>query len=620
MADEIKISELPAGTALSGSEQFPCVQSGETVKEPATAILNYVNANAQLEGTDQVTGLDTALAAKQPIDADLTAIAALTGTGLYSRTGNGTAAVRSIASANNLMTVTNADGASENPTLTINQGNFALNATQIGNGDVNNTELSCLNTITSNVQTQLNSKLNLAGGTMTGDLLLNGDPTTGLQSATMHYVDIQVGRPTYAACDYGLTVNFGNTYNNGVSGVGATMTALGTGFFTADGVQPTVGQRIWVGNQTDPTQNGLYVLTVSGSVDLSVLTRATDFDQSAEIEAGRLVSILSGNTLAGSEWRVNTTEPVIGTDPIIFSEYTNPSNFLQRENNLDDVASVPTARTNLGLGSMATQNANAVAITGGDATDLNALTSVNPIASLQESVSEGIDSFSAANPAGVQRYSWGASGEEAGANTGYNPALYTYNDDGSFLGNPVLVYRETSNVTFEGDIEAANLEGTNTGDQYQSTPAGNLIGNPTPAPGAATNVPLGQGLAMVGGALIADGSDGLNFVAVSGTSQAMIENTIYISNNAALCTFTLPATFAVGSIFGVVGWGSGGWKIAQNSNQTIHIGNQATTTGTSGYVSSTNQYDSLLLVSAALNAGLTSPWGPQGNVTVYQGV
>jgi hypothetical protein len=40
---------------------------------------------------------------------------------------------------------------------------------------------------------QVNQKLNLSGGTLTGDLILNADPTTSLQAATKQYVDNAVG-------------------------------------------------------------------------------------------------------------------------------------------------------------------------------------------------------------------------------------------------------------------------------------------------------------------------------------------------------------------------------------------------------------------------------------------
>ena len=39
------------------------------------------------------------------------------------------------------------------------------------------------------LQSQLDGKLSLSGGTMTGDLILNGNPTSGLQAATKNYVD-----------------------------------------------------------------------------------------------------------------------------------------------------------------------------------------------------------------------------------------------------------------------------------------------------------------------------------------------------------------------------------------------------------------------------------------------
>ena len=54
---------------------------------------------------------------------------------------------------------------------------------------VTSTEVNYLNGVTSEVQTQIDSKLNLSGGTLTGALTLSADPVSALQSATKQYTD-----------------------------------------------------------------------------------------------------------------------------------------------------------------------------------------------------------------------------------------------------------------------------------------------------------------------------------------------------------------------------------------------------------------------------------------------
>lgn len=54
---------------------------------------------------------------------------------------------------------------------------------------ITHTEANRLQGVTSNVQTQLDSKLPLTGGTLTGVLTLDADPATALEAATKQYVD-----------------------------------------------------------------------------------------------------------------------------------------------------------------------------------------------------------------------------------------------------------------------------------------------------------------------------------------------------------------------------------------------------------------------------------------------
>jgi hypothetical protein len=83
-------------------------------------------------------------------------------------------------------------------------------------------------------------------------------------------------------------------------------------------------------------------------------------------------------------------------------------------------------------------------------------------------------------------------------------------------------------------------------------------------------------------------------VEITSTTQAALVNTKYIANNASLVTIILPTTAVIGQQIIVRGKGAGGWKVAQNSGQTIH-GATNTTTGTSGYIASQAQYDTVTL-------------------------
>lgn len=94
---------------------------------------------------------------------------------------------------------------------------------------------------------------------------------------------------------------------------------------------------------------------------------------------------------------------------------------------------------------------------------------------------------------------------------------------------------------------------------------------------------------------------GITWVNVTGTSQSASVNTGYIANNAGLVTITLPSSAAVGSVIEIGGSGAGGWKLAQNSGQTINFGSSATTAGVGGSLASTNRYDCIRLVCVTAN-------------------
>jgi hypothetical protein len=156
-------------------------------------------------------------------------------------------------------------------------------------------------------------------------------PTSTNDAANKQYVDTLVasGITYHTPVKYEVPDTTGNlnaTYNNGSSGVGATLTNAGTlAAFAPDGPTASVGDRILVYNQTSAFQNGVYTVTTVGDGSTAwVLTRASDANTYAlknpnGLGEGDAFFVTSGNTGAGETYVCNTQGTItFGTTAINF--------------------------------------------------------------------------------------------------------------------------------------------------------------------------------------------------------------------------------------------------------------------------------------------------------------
>ena len=208
------------------------------------------------------------------------------------------------------------------------------------------------------LNTALGDYLPLSGGTMSGAINMGSskitnllDPTNPQDAATKNYVDtVATGLTVQPSCYAATTANLTATYANGASGIGATLTNSGAlAAFSTDGTSPPTNARILVWSQSTTFQNGIYTLTNQGSGAVAwVLTRATDYDQPAEIQPGDLVIINNGTLYSGTSFIETASVSTIGTDPILFSQFTfSATAVLLKANNLSDVANTTTAFNNI---------------------------------------------------------------------------------------------------------------------------------------------------------------------------------------------------------------------------------------------------------------------------------
>lgn len=175
--------------------------------------------------------------------------------------------------------------------------------------------------------------------TVKSSVVLAGNPTTTTQTpadnstkiATTAYVDNAVlGQDFKEAVKYASTTALPTVvYNNGSSGVGATITAVGFGAISLDSNTPSVADRVLIKNQVSTFQNGIYVVTTVGTVAaVFVLTRSTDFNQSTDIDTGDSVFVTSGSTQSTTTWAYNGIDaPTLGTTAITFVQTAGQGSF-----------------------------------------------------------------------------------------------------------------------------------------------------------------------------------------------------------------------------------------------------------------------------------------------------
>lgn len=170
-----------------------------------------------------------------------------------------------------------------------------------------------------------------------GDLALapNGEGTvtvpSGYESRTgfgsdslvnKRYVDqVAQGLDVKESVVAATTANLSATYDNAVG----TLTGSANGAVAMDGVTVALGDRVLVKNQTDLTENGIYVVSDTGAdgVRAFVLTRAPDADSAEELTGGTFFFVERGTAFADAGFvATHDGVPTFGTTDITFEQFS----------------------------------------------------------------------------------------------------------------------------------------------------------------------------------------------------------------------------------------------------------------------------------------------------------
>ena len=391
------------------------------------------------------------------------------------------------------------------------------------------------------------------------------------------FLQTQIGGGVIFSVLVATTANLNAAYNNGVNGVGASLT--NSGALTAlviDGISLAVGDRVLVKDESTQAYNGIYAVSVVGSGSVAwVLTRTPDYDGSNpySIQQGGFVIVVEGSTNELTTWIETNAGPfTVGTTPIVFQEQvvlsavTNGTNLGSGDGIFAGLASTLLEFKSLKAGSNVT-----LTPTGTDIT-------ISSVGTVTGATNLGGDGLYTSLSGGNLQFK----GLAAGSNITLTPS-----------GSTISIASTNPGGTITGGV---SLGGTNA--VYAGTSGANLefLGIT-----AGTNVSIANdGVQLT---ISASGGGGGSFMwnAVAGTTQAASVANGYVCTNAALTTVTLPGTCAVGDLVSIQGAGVGGWVAQANTGQTVVQFNSGSTTTTAGTVTASGQYDAINLICVGTN-------------------
>lgn len=329
------MTAMTAGTGihlLENSVTVTGVTGSGTIVVDANQSFDTVSATAFVIGGDNVA-----------MSATVATLSATMATSIDNSNTNITTNTNAITSINSVITALSATMATSiNNSNTVIAAVSALTSTNAaaitsinaivggGTGFATTTQLE---TVSAALATSIANHLPLAGGTMTGSLILSGAPTATQEAATKQYVDNLTSSSIHfhTAVRVESLSNLNATYNNGTAGVGATLTNAGSqAALVIDGITMVVADRVLVDNQTDQTQNGVYTVTNIGSASTNwVLTRATDADSyepgdNTGLDQGSYFLVTEGNTSEGNAYVCSNVGTItFGTTNITFAQFSS---------------------------------------------------------------------------------------------------------------------------------------------------------------------------------------------------------------------------------------------------------------------------------------------------------